>query len=270
MNLKSTGMVVVLALSFFGCSSPSSGEGTGEHIHEGVPGPVGPQGPAGVQGPKGDKGDQGLPGTQGPQGIQGPKGDSGLQGTPGVQGPQGPVGAQGAIGPQGPQGIQGVPGPLGPRGAIGLQGLPGPSMRIMDNEAFFLGYPIPWRSSTGVSEMAVFIAAEHRDNTFPEAWIMPENPPADIHYVGMNCTGTPMSKPFTVAPLFDNFLYWVPNHQILYRKTGSLSSSVGSTRSRTTGACTNGVMATQIFDQLEDSSLRAQFENTKPWTLVLQ
>lgn len=106
--------------------------------------------------------------------------------------------------------------------------------------------------------------------TFPQGWVMPELSPADIYYVGQNCTGTPMAKPFTSMALFSNFLYWVPSHLVLYKKVGSMMSSAGSSRSKTTGSCTNALTSMQTFDQLEDSTFRMQFENTKPWTVAIQ
>jgi hypothetical protein len=265
---------LVIALAFLlGCTSASQ------------PGEVQTNLSQGPAGPKGDKGDQGAQGLQGPQGVPGKQGVQGLKGDPGISGAQGPQGPQGVPGIQGPEGARGIQGfqgnpgiqgpkgdtgPAGQQGLQGVQGVAGSNVYVLDNNNQRLGHPVPWRNSSGVYEMAILMRTDNPAPEFPQHYIMSELPPADIYFVGQNCTGTPMAKPWMVAPLYSNFMYWIPGSAVLYLKIGSLSSSAGSIKNKTTGSCTNSVTAPQTFDQLEDSGARLQLENTKPWTITFQ
>lgn len=271
---------LVIAIVFlFGCSqsSPQPGEvqdatqsqigPKGDKGDTGAMGLPGSQGVAGPQGPKGDRGIQGIQGPKGDTGLIGASGPQGVQGMPGIQGLQG---AQGIQGQQGPAGIQGPRGDTGAQGQQGPQGLAGSNVYVLANGNQRLGHPVPWRNSSGAYEMAILMRTDNPAPEFPQMYVISEQPPADIYFVGQNCTGTPMAKPWTVAPLYGNFMYWIPGTPVLYLKIGSVSSSAGSIRNKTSGNCTNSVIAPQTFDQLEDSGARLQLENTKPWTITYQ
>lgn len=264
--------LMFLVVMIIGCDSRYPGA-MGE---SGIQGPIGPQGMAGIQGPKGPPGvtgAMGLTGIQGPQGLQGIPGPQGLQGLQGSTGLQGSSGAVGPIGPQGPQGIpgqRGIDGQVGPAGAQGPQGIPGMAggnVYVIDNNNQRLGHPVPWRNSVGQGETAVLMDTINPSPEFPQGYVMPERPSSDIFFVGQDCTGTPMVKPW--APLFENLLYWLPGTPITYLKVGSVHTAAGSIRS--SGAdCSNVIVQPQTFLKLEDSGFRIQLENTKPWTLVFE
>lgn len=270
-------IIVLIAFLFYGCSNPSNGDDTvGPEGPQGPQGMQGSTGPAGPQGPKGDKGDTGAQGLQGPPGSKGDKGDTGSDGAPGSQGLQGIQGLQGQQGIQGPKGdpgSQGTQGIQGTTGAPGPAGPPGFSPRVLANDGQELGFPIPWRGSNGVAEMAILMHRDNASGTFPEGWVMPEIPPAVIYYSGGSCAGTPMVKPANVASygpvLYSNYLFWVQGYSVIYKKVGT-SVSTSSLSNRTSGICTAASTATQTFEALVDSGYTLQLENTKPWSAAAQ
>ena len=185
-----------------------------------------------------------------------------------MTGPQGP---QGFTGAKGDQGIQGPAGPVGAVGPAGPAGAPGMSLRVLDRNGEQLGFPVPWRGNGAVSEMAILMHRDNPDAQFPQGWIMPETSPGTIYYSGSGCIGTalaPAAGQGYGPVLFDNFLYWVPGFQIIYKKTGTVAASASSYR--TNGICTNGFVSSRTWSVLEDSGFRLQLENTKPWTLVVE
>lgn len=266
----------IIALAFlFGCSQPASTPTTdGRDGQDGTVGPKGDKGDVGPVGPAGPAGVTGPQGPQGPRGFDGSPGSNGTNGTngqPGIQGPIGPVGPAGATGPQGVKGADGQPGATGPQGVPGprgLQGAAGISLHVAQSNGTLIGFPVPWRSPTGVAEMAVFMHQDSPASDFPEGFIIPENPPSDIYFIGQNCTGTPLVKVPTVDWPFSNFMFWTPGNSTLYLRVGSVSSSAASVRSKSTGNCMNGSTAPQTWIELADSEDHFQMELTKPWALV--
>ena len=75
-KLLSVGVLVILCMSFVGCSGPTG-------VMAGVMGPQGPQGEQGLTGSQGPQGEQGLTGSQGARGLQGDDGDDGEDGRDG-------------------------------------------------------------------------------------------------------------------------------------------------------------------------------------------
>jgi len=277
-------MVKVILLVFvMACSSQGVNKDAG--TEEATTGPIGPQGP------KGDKGDPGATGPQGPAGVDGPTGatgatgptgSAGATGSPGAQGLQGP---QGSVGPMGPMGLMGLQGPVGPQGSTGaagpqgIQGIQGPKgdpgsstasgVYVLDIDGNDLGYVIPWNyQSNGPNPgVAIFAHAGTPSPTFPQDWIIPLDAPAIIEFAAQNCTGVAMV--IGTNNLFNNFLYWTTNSNVLWKRTGN-TASFSSSRRLPTGACSNSGLGNGQYQVVVDTGYRMNIQATLPWTMIHQ
>jgi hypothetical protein len=238
---------------------------------QGPEGPAGPQGPAGAVGPQGAKGDKGDPGAVG---AQGPQGTPGAPGLPGAQGPQGDVGPIGPIGPQGVKGNTGNTGAVGPAGPAGAAGV---SMKVIDKDGIELGILMPfrYRISDSMSE-AIFAHKDAPEVDFPEGFIVPLVPVADIYFVNADCTGQASVKVEPAASLlYFNVLFYTPGvENKLYKPTTTTFSGTPNGKRTTNGGCVPSaisgtiplrqVVLTSFTNPVSGSTLN------RPWTIVAQ
>ena len=123
------------------------------------------------------------------QGEIGPQGDPGLIGPVGQQGsmgPEGSVGLQGSVGPQGSQGLTGQQGFTGPQGLIGPRG---PSLKVVDNNGFEVGYV----TLAVIGTLHIFdpnINKIIRYNYYTAKANVGET--NILYYISTDCSGTPM------------------------------------------------------------------------------
>lgn len=273
--------IALVVLVSVGCESENKATQPCAEMCIGEQGPQGPAGMMGTQGPQGERGFQGVQGQQGPQGVQGPAGVAGSQGQPGqqgpqgVQGPQGPQGIQGPSGSTGPQGQTGPQGPQGPQGATGPQGPAGMSgaVKILSSNGESIGFSIPWRTTTGGFDVALYAYQENPAVDFPQGWIVPIEPFDFIHYTGPNCTGLPLYKQDSGYSnlRYSNYLFHVKNFNVLYKKASNQQGGTSSNSKRhpTSGNCMIGDGGGS-YVTLEDSGYRMQVASTLPWQMVYE
>lgn len=273
--------IAMVVLVSVGCESENKAMQPCAETCVGEQGPQGPIGMTGIQGPQGERGPQGIQGQQGLQGVQGltgtsgPQGQTGQQGPQGIQGPQGPQGPQGIQGATGSAGPQGQIGPQGPQGATGPQGPAGVSgaVKVLSSSGESIGFSVPWRTTTGGFDVALYAYQENPATDFPQGWIVPIEPFDFIHYTGPNCTGLALYKQDSGYSnlRYSNYLFHVKNFNVLYKKASNQQGGTSSNSKRhpTSGSCMTGDGGGS-YVTLEDSGYRMQIASTLPWEMIYE
>lgn len=261
-----TVITIAVALFLLGCGSEDPQATCDENC-------VGPQGETGEMGAVGPQGPQGAQGPAGPQGATGATGAAGAQGIQGVPGSQGIQGLMGSTGSQGIQGIQGIQGVPGTAGGVGPAGPAGASTKVLSVLGEELGYAIPWRTTAGGFDVALYAYQESPASDFPQGWILPIDPFDFIHYTAPGCTGLPLYKSDTGYSnlRYSNYLFHVKGYNVLYKKATNQQGGTSSNSKRhpSSGSCMSGD-GSGTYVTLEDTGFRMIIETTLPWEMYTE